>query len=103
MSLPKATMTYEEKVQAAVQFIVRNVTYMHDITGREFKPGRRNAWSAEAGQWIVYGLERQLGFDRSVQLCAVVERAWRAGGDVPAAVTGFIQEINPRKSAASGG
>lgn len=36
------------------------------------------AWQGTTGQWIVYGLERSLGFNRTVDLCSVVEKVWRS-------------------------
>lgn len=34
-------------------------------------------WRATTGQFLVYGLERQIGFGRGTELCALVERAWK--------------------------
>lgn len=66
-------LTVEQKAARFAEIVAKHVTEIHELDGSA--PGR---WSAIAGQWIVYGLETQIGFFRGVDLCAVVERAWRA-------------------------
>lgn len=86
-ALPKFSA---DKAQRAAQIIARNVRDMHDITGRVFVAGARNKWSPEAGQYIVYGLERYFRFENTVDLCAQVERAWKKGADIEPVIAEWI-------------
>lgn len=76
-------MTREEKAKEFGRIISERIIKIHEVSPRGMpKPRKNRRWDAVAGQWLVYGLERQLGFGRGVELCSVVERAWRANESV---------------------
>jgi len=55
----------------------------------ETKTGRR-VWSANAGQICVYSFERQIGFNRGVELCSVAERAWKQRKDLKTEIRALV-------------
>lgn len=72
---------------ALTELCEKQVKEFCDMEGK--KPGQ---WSKHAGQWIVYGLERQLGFFKTVELCAVVERAWKAKKPMGPGITELVTQ-----------
>lgn len=63
------TTEMESRATKAAEYITAEVMQLLEVTG---------GWQV-AGQWIVYGLERQLpgGFFSSMHLCHLVERTWK--------------------------
>jgi hypothetical protein len=55
------------------------VTELCEMENGPFVEGKRNRWSPMAGQLLVYGLERQLGFAKAAELEATVEGVWKKG------------------------
>lgn len=37
----------------------------------------RRTWDKTCGQWLVYGLERQVGFGRAVEIESIIEQAFK--------------------------
>ena len=55
----------------------------------DYKPQQ---WNPMSGQWLVYSFERFFGFAGTVELEAIVERAWRAGEPIVPAIEAFLNE-----------
>ncbi len=70
-----------EKAQQIAKVVAARVAEIHALQGIAdiaANPSKRPPrWNKLAGQWLVYGMEKYIGFGNGVELCSVVERAWR--------------------------
>jgi hypothetical protein len=75
-----------ERLEKAAAMIAAKVEDIQRGPLRDDEP--RKSWDPVTGQWIVYGLERSIGFFNGTVLCANVERAWKKGtrGDALTAI-----------------
>jgi hypothetical protein len=78
----------DETVLEVTEYISKTVTEMHEAMGYQPK-----SWSANVGQWLVYGLEKYFGFPACVELEALVERAWRKGQPIEPVVEAFLRSL----------
>lgn len=75
------------KIDDLTERLALTVEEFHEHEGK--KPG---TWSALAGQYLVYGLERSFGFAACAHLCAQVERTWMSSAAIRPVIKRFLMK-----------
>ena len=90
-------MSQASIISQMTQLTVNQIMTMCEMECGPFKEGKRNNWSANAGQFIVYGLESAMGFANAVGLCAKVEAAYKKGSPIEPVVESYLAGLVSKK------
>lgn len=80
----KITPEIEVKLRTLSNGIVHNINVFQD---------GKTKWNKLTGQWIVYGLERSIGFIEAAELCGIVEEAFKKKQDLTEVIYKFHADL----------